>query len=400
MRRATWGDVRVTRRWLLATGALAAAAAGVGPSATGRDGQPGGLARTGLLPPGPQEVDGPPPAVQAVGTRILTRMIGGGDTAADTGGRFDVYGADLGHMFTHRGRIYLGFGDTFGPASALPFVAHATEWRSNSLAWLAPTARPGQGLSLAGFVTDRAGHATELLHSQKNHREISVIPTAGISLGDRMLWHYMSVHRDLSANQWSLNYSGLAYSDDHGTHWIRDRHMVWRGDTPFGQAALVGADPYLYLFGTPGGRHGPVHLARAPATAVFDPGAYRYFDGHHWRPDPHAATPIVPAPAGELSVRWNSHYRAWLMTHQIIHPDNRLVLRTARHLTGPWSPPTTLATSTRWPGCYAPYLTPAWNDGPEIFYTISRYYPYAVYLTHTTLTETTGAHRADPHPHS
>lgn len=111
------------------------------------------------------------------------------------------------------------------------------------------------------------------LASKKTRQEISVIPTYGISLGQRIVWHYMSVHRDISANEWPLNYSGLAYSDDDGQHWVRDPDMIWRGDTPFGQVAMVGIDPWVYLFGTHGGRWGPIHLARAPAERLFTPGA-------------------------------------------------------------------------------------------------------------------------------
>jgi len=92
----------------------------------------------------------------------------------------------------------------------------------------------------------------------------------------------------------------------------------------------------------------------------------------------------LPAPVGELSVRWNSHYKKWIVTY-LNETKFGAVLRTADCLTGPWSDEEIIASSDIYPQLYAPYLLPRWNDGPEIYFTMSQFGPYNVYLLETKL---------------
>lgn len=378
----------INRRRLLIAGGSAAAAAGLGLGGcySLQDQQvPRTVVQPGALRAGPtvrEEIDGSPPDLRVVRTTMLNTIV----ESQNTGKNWYVYGADLGHMFLHKGKVHIVFGDTFGPSNAFPFLtAPVKDWRSSSLGTLAPSGRPTRGLTIDGFVTDRPGHAMELYPSKKDFKtETTVIPTYGISLGDRMVMHYMSVRQFLSGKEWTLNYSGFAYSDDDGQSWVQDPDATWPHDSKFGQVAMLGIAPWVYLFGVPGGRLGSVSLARVRADDMLNVDAYQFWDGETWQDSADAATAIVPGPVGELAVQWNSHYRAWLMTHQNV-VDQTLVLRTARHLTGPWSDPVEIANAGRWSTCYAPFLTPLWNDGPEIFYTMTRYDPYTVYTMHTSL---------------
>src|SRR5207248_6602149 len=88
------------------------------------------------------------------------------------------------------------------------------------------------------------------------------IPTYGVSTGKRMFLHYMSVQHWGQPGHWTLNASGLAFSDDDGQTWTKDEHLTWPGDSNFGQVAIVEDRGYLYFFGIPGGRYGGVQLAR------------------------------------------------------------------------------------------------------------------------------------------
>lgn len=72
----------------------------------------------------------------------------------------------------------------------------------------------------------------------------------------------MSVHEFGPPGQWSLNHSGLAYSDDNGLTWTKSPDAVWPGDSNFGQVAFVKSGEEVYLFGIPGGRFGHAELAR------------------------------------------------------------------------------------------------------------------------------------------
>jgi hypothetical protein len=83
-------------------------------------------------------------------------------------------------------------------------------------------------------------------------------------------------------------------------------------------------------------------------------------------------------------VRWNSYYRTWLMM-SLVDPTGQIVLRTSPTPVGPWSAPQVVTTTREHPEAYAPYLTPRWNDGPDIWFTLSQYRSYGVALMHTRL---------------
>lgn len=369
--------------------------------------------------PPPRPPPAPPAApprwvVDPSATRHVSDLTGPHAAGGDTQRRFGVAGTDLGHMFTVGGRLAIAFGDTYGGVSTDDFfgVSHP-DWRSNVLGWIDPPASPRDGLALSGMVTDRPGHAAELLGSRKQDGvEQTVIPTYGIAVGRRMFLHYMSVRSFTVPGRWPLNDAGVAVSDDGGRTWSRPPSAVWPGGTHFGQVAYVrpgGADdPFaprtdrvpgllsyvpalpiapdssIYVYGIPGGRYGDVSLARVPADRLLDRSSYRYWTGRGWSPREDEAAPVVRGPAGELSVRWNSYYRTWLMTY-LVDPTGQIVLRTSPSPTGPWSAPQVVTTTREHPEAYAPYLTPRWNDGPDIWFTLSQYRTYGVSLMRTRL---------------
>ena len=150
---------------------------------------------------------------------------------------------------------------------------------------------------------------------------------------------------------------------------------------------------YVYFFGIPGGRFGGGRVARVAPAQILDLAQYEYWDGATWTPDIAAARTIVPAPVGELSVRWNSHYGTWIMMY-LNENKYAIVLRTADCLTGPWSDEQTVVTGQEYPQLYAPFMLPKWNDGPEIYFTMSLFGPYNVSLMQTSLTGVTPSTQA------
>jgi hypothetical protein len=304
--------------------------------------------------------------------------------------RWNVYGTDLGSTFEHRGQLYMLFGDTFGPPGQPP--EFGGDWRSNALAWMRDP-NPWDGLRFDGMIVDEQGHAREILESEKNFSgegEITVIPTNGVSVHTRMYLHYMSVREWGPPGEWSLNHGGIAYSDDDGETWVTPPEARWDGDSNFGQVAFVTHGRHIYVFGIPGGRFGGVQLARVAQDDVLNLERYQYWSGEEWRAQEEDAATIVPAPVGELSVQWNSHYRKWLMMY--LNDEDRpewgtgaVVIRTADCLTGPWSEERVVVTSEEVPQLYAPYIPPRWNSGPDIFFTLSRFNHYDVFWWHTSL---------------
>ncbi|MDP8969252.1 MAG: DUF4185 domain-containing protein [Actinomycetota bacterium] len=313
--------------------------------------------------------------VRVAGVELVAQLTGPG-SVNETDRRWDVHGTDLGHSFLHRGALWMVFGDTFG--------AGKRHWRSNALARIADP-DPRNGLRFERMITDRRGRARELLGSRKvDGDEQTVIPTYGVSTGDRMVLHYMSVRHFGRPGTWEVNHAGLAWSDDDGEHWRLHPRARWAGTGNFAQVAFVPDGDVVYALGIPAGRFGGAQLARAATGALLEPGAWGYWDGQGWAPDPARAVTVVPAPVGELSVRWNRWGDCWLLMTLDEHRA-AVVLRTAARLAGPWSEPQVVTTAREHPQLYAPFMTPLPDGEPEVWFTLSLFGPYNVFLLRMTL---------------
>ncbi len=305
-------------------------------------------------------------------------LLTGSDPAAvnQTGAAYGVDGTDLGSSFLYNDQLYILFGDTFD--------VNESDWRCNVLA-ISSDDDPSDGVIFDRMIEDRPGHAKELVPGRKvDFDEVTVIPTYGVAVGDRLFMHYMSVEHWGAPGHWTLGSAGWAYSDDAGETWTRDPDAVWPGDTNWGQVAIEEHEGHLYLFGIPGGRYGSVKLASVAPENLLHIDTYEYWDGDGWGADPDDAAVIVEGPVGELSVRWNSHYQRWLMMY-LIDNEGLIVLRSASELTGPWDEPRVAVRSTDYPALYAPYMYPKWNDGPEVYFNLSLFGPYNVWLMRTSV---------------
>jgi hypothetical protein len=290
--------------------------------------------------------------------------------------RWNIAGADLGFSFEGNDNTYMVFGDTWGRGGT-----EGPDWRSNTMVIVEPDAT--HGFIVTDAVSDENSEAIELLPSLKQAKqEYTVIPTAGIVIDDRMYLHYLSVN-DWDKHWWGYkepipNGSGFAYSDDQGQTWTKSETVTWPGDSPFAQAAMVQLGDYVYVFGTPAGRFGAAQLLRVESDHLLDPDDYEYWTADGWDSDATLASEVVPAPVGELSVRWSPYHQRWFMmyTNEITHAS---VLRTAEQLTGPWGPEEVVVTAAEYPTSYGPMMLPF--TGPEVYFTMSIFEPdYQVYL--------------------
>jgi hypothetical protein len=358
--------------------------------------------------PGPPPAPAVPTATRPVAVaRSATAKVGdliGTGSINDTGRRYGVEGTDLGHMFMVGGRMAMAFGDTFGgpPAQDFYSVPHS-DWRSNVIASIDPPASPAVGLRFRGMITDRPGHAKELIPSKKiKGVQETVIPTYGIATGPKnatMNLQYMSVQSFDQPGHWRLTGSGIASSTDGGVTWKDQPTAHWPANSKFGQVAYVrpggpddpkapvpaGSTPGdVYVYGIPGGRYGDLSLAKVPAAQLTDAAAYRYWNGTTWVAGEGGAVPVIKGPVGELSVRWSSYYERWIMMY-LVDDTGEIVLRTAPAPTGPWGPAQVVTTTKDFPKAYAPYLTPRWTDGPDLWFTMSQFTTYRVELMKTRL---------------
>lgn len=314
----------------------------------------------------------PPPAVTLSDVRPAGRITGP-NAVNGTADRWNVHATDLGHFLEYRGELRLTFGDTFGPGGL-----GGRDWRSNVMGVVEDGGRGRMRFS--AMVSDRPGHARELLSSRKiDGLEKTVIPTFGIAVGDRLYLHYMSVRTWQGPGRWLVNHAGLAYSDDGGRTWTKHPDAKWPGDGNFAQVAFVRHQGFIYLFGIPAGRFGPAALARVRPERILNPASYRYWDGRTWQPDSAAAAPVVPAPVGELSVAWSPDHQRWIMLY-LDEPRKGIVVRTAERLTGPWSAPELVVSAVDFPSLYAPFIVPGSLTEGRVAFTMSRYGPYNIYL--------------------
>jgi hypothetical protein len=309
---------------------------------------------------------------------VEVALLTGSDPAAvnQTGADYGVDGTDLGSSFLYNDQTYIVFGDTFDIAKS--------DWRCNVLA-ISSDDDPSDGITFDRMIEDRPGHAAELLSARKiDFDEMTVIPTYGVAVGDRLFLHYMSVEHWGAPGYWDLGSAGFAWSDDEGQSWTKDETAILPGDTNWGQVAIVEHEDWLYLFGIPGGRYGSGKLARVEPGRLLDLDSWSYWDGSDWAADAADAAVVVHGHVGELSVRWNSYYQRWLMMY-LIDDEGLIVLRTASDLTGPWDEPRVVVRSTDYPALYAPYMYPKWNDGPDVYFNMSLFGPYNVWLMKTSI---------------
>lgn len=353
----------------------------------------------GQVPPPPGRVDPPvqsapqsaaPPAPRFGEVHEVAKETGA-NSVNRTDKRWQVDGTDLGIMWESApGEIAVAFGDTVGQGFHPP-GGMGGDWRSNVLAF--STDRDlTDGMTYDRMVTDGRCHAAEVLASRKlDNVEVTTIPTSGFALGDRQYMSYMSIRTWYSLpGTFFTNYGGIAYSDDHGQTWTKDPHARW--DNIFGLAnfqvgTMVPHGDYVYLFGTPNTRLGSVGLARVPKDQLLNTTAYQYWQDGNWTPvgGAAAATPIIDAPAGELSVRFDTDRNVWQISY-LDTTQAAIVVREANSPQGEWSSGSPTVTVGDYPELYGGFLHP-WSSGSELYFNISTWNDYNVYLVRATLSE-------------
>ncbi|RDI48294.1 DUF4185 domain-containing protein [Nocardia mexicana] len=339
--------------------------------------------------PGPIVAPVAPRRVESV--ELVNQVTGHGSNNR-TDMRWQVDGTDLGIMWeTKPGEVAVLFGDTFGKGWVPGGAGGAgQDWRSNVMGY--STERDlSKGLVIDSMVQDSRCHAAELLDSRKvKNFETTVIPTSGFALGERQYMSYMSVnHWDRIPGMWWTNNGGLAYSDDNGRTWVKDQYAKWDnmfGLNRFQVTTMVPQGDYVYMFGTPNGRIGIIGLARVPKEDVLNKGAYQYWVNGTWAPAAeNDATPVLPGIAGEISVRYDEATEQWQMVY--LDPARQtIVLRTAAEPQGIWTDGVPLINTNDYPKSYGGFIHP-WSTGRDLYFTISAWDSYNVYLMHAKLDE-------------
>ncbi|WP_043537455.1 DUF4185 domain-containing protein [Saccharomonospora cyanea] len=324
--------------------------------------------------------------VRASETTRIGPVTGAGSPSR-TDERFGIHATDLGVLWDGGdGRVLVAFGDTYGRGwgGSGPGPEHA-DWRRNVLAY--STNRDlDAGLRLDGVVARPDGSAAQVLPSGGG-REVTVIPNSGIAVDGAHYLHYMSVREWIRPGVWRTNHAGIAVSRDDGRTWEKPRGARWPnrwGDNRFQLGAFAFAEGRVYLLGTTNGRYGDAYLARADVAALPDTRAFEYWTGSGWSRRARAAAAVVEGPVGEMSLGFHRTLGRWLLMH-LDEARRGIVLRSAERLTGPWTPGEVVVSGGEHPAVYGGYLHPWSLDGPDLYYLVSQWGPYNVYLTRTRL---------------
>jgi Domain of unknown function (DUF4185) len=359
------------------------------------------------VPPVPNAATLAPPPPPGPPATSLVGWVNGPNSPNNTLARFGMNGADLGIMWDNgdpfHDQVLIAFGDTFGYCGVPGQHRYNTLFRSQDRS-LSHGMAVGDGSPFdvhAGSPELQQGFSKQIINKLiRVPQEVAIIPTAGIAVGKTQLVNFMSVKDWGSPGQWSTNYSALGMSPDNGQNWYIYPGTVRTpaadsmagvpyvpGNENFQQGAFVRpGDGYVYSFGTPPGRGGPAFVARVPQPYVPDLTKYQYWnaDSRSWVPNnPAAATPVFPAPVGEMSAQYNTYLKQFLVLY--CKDSGDVVERTAPAPQGPWSPEQMLVSSMQMPGgIYAPYLHP-WSTGKDLYFNLSLWSAYNVMLMHTVL---------------
>ncbi|GAA1482509.1 hypothetical protein GCM10009624_29490 [Gordonia sinesedis] len=262
------------------------------------------------------------------------------------------------------------------------------DWRVNTLAY--SSTRDLRQFSYSGFLTDRDKHAREVIPARRvNGNEITTLPTSGISINGVQYVSYASVRQYGPApGSWTSNYSGIAVSRDNGATWRKSGSAFWSNAGParnFQMPALARRGGMVYMFGTEQGRVGGVYVARVPAGQILNKSAYQYWNGRGWMRGLTAEPrPVVSGGVGEVSVQWSPSLQRWIMLSTDVF-NNGIVVRQAANPQGPWTSAQVVASGANYPSIYGASIHP-WSKGNDLYFTMSQWSSYNVYLMHATIT--------------
>lgn len=324
-----------------------------------------------------------------------------------------VYGTDLGIMWDatttanpNEKKTMVLFGDSYdsgwkGEEAGLSPGSDPAGWRSNLLA-LSNDTNLSDGLTFSSMIADPAtpNFAKQIIdsaHDTSGSGDFTAIPTAGVTVGDRHYIHYMQIKNWGANGRWNTNFSELAYSDDDGQNWAKSG-VQWGSTSKFAQAAYVKDGGYVYMFGTPAGRFDGAYLARVTEADMLDKSKYEYWNGSGWSVNNEAdAVIVVDAPVSELSVARNTYYDKWIMTY--LNEDRAsIIMRSSSGLTSGWSAESEIAKSTDFPDLYGGFIHPWTNNGTDLYFLMSQWKPYNVFLMRSKLQIGSPVHNlvADP----
>jgi hypothetical protein len=311
---------------------------------------------------------------------MVARLTGPG-AMNDTLGKYNILGTDLGILWDNgQNEVLAAFGDTQSFDGWSILHGQLFHIRSNVLL----RSRDRDLYNGMTFTSHAGGMGYAKRLVKPTHREITIVPTGGISVNGKQYMGIQAVNLWGDAGRWQTRYGALAVSGNNGETFPRVTayRPNYKGNRKFQQVAMMKDRGFVYVYGTPSGRYGAVYLARVPEKKIEDLGAYEYWSVTRWvKNAPSAATPIMSAPTGELSVAYNRYLGRYVS----LATRDGATMRTSPNPEGPWTAGHNIVPGNDPIGGYAPFIHPWSLDGPTMFFTYSIWHGYQVYLMRVNL---------------
>jgi hypothetical protein len=246
------------------------------------------------------------------------------------------------------------FGDTVeGPFDSIRKL-ELTGLRSNTGAIVPPQDASG-GIKKFRFLSEDEKRPRQLIPfaADEDPARNRIWAIHGTCVGESiyLFYHRISLLRGVDVfENFQLDGMGIARADvsdfkfarlkaPHGTR------EFWKGSEPtFGVFVERTAD-YIYLWGS---LATAMYLARTKPDALEDVSSYEYLvqaptrdsptSEVRWSREFEATAPLFDSVPNEMSAAYNPHLEQYLAFHSL-HRENRIVMRTAPRISGPWSLP-------------------------------------------------------------
>lgn len=303
-----------------------------------------------------------------------------------------IGGTDLGIPVLRGNQMLLLYGDSFSNVGShggfwfSNFIATNTDFDLSDGLIIDSVITTPNGIALPFRQGDHFQNISDELSNNPN-REVTKIPTGGITIGDITYIFYMSIRYWGVPGEWLVTYNQAVKSSGDLTSWTDVDSLIWRqSEAPnFGQINPFENpdDPdRIYFMGIPGGRSGSAVLFRVDKDDFEDRDAYEYLVGqNNWvqgdeglqmlLANPH---PVILGPVSELSLMFNEYLGQWMAVYL---KGSQIIMQLADDLTGPWGKSIPLTSQMQHPGLYGGFVHSAYTAfmGRKFYIQVSLWLP-------------------------